>query len=124
MACIVMARPTLSPGLFLQVVGRGLRVAPNKTETLLLDYGQNLERFGTIERVRPESEDRSRYLTKSRIQTCPTCDTLVSVFAIECPHCTESMQLPVRYSECISCGAYSDYFASCCEVCGESFFDD
>jgi DNA repair protein RadD len=124
MQCIVMARPTLSPGLFLQVVGRGLRTSPLKTETLLLDYGDNLHRFGPIERVRPESEDRKRFLLKDKIKTCPVCDTLLSVYATECEHCTERFDPPERFSECVDCGSLSDYFANHCEVCGESFYDE
>ncbi|MGR3870951.1 DEAD/DEAH box helicase [Streptomyces graminifolii] len=36
-SCIVVARPTKSPGLYVQMVGRGLRPAPGKTDALLLD---------------------------------------------------------------------------------------
>ncbi len=124
MQCIVMSRPTMSPGLFLQVIGRGLRTSPFKTETLLLDYGENLKRFGPIDRVRPESEDRKRFLNKDKIKTCPVCDTLLSVYANECHHCTESFEISSRVSECTACGNLSDYFADNCEVCGESFYDE
>ncbi|MFH8797082.1 DEAD/DEAH box helicase [Streptomyces sp. NPDC017941] len=36
-SCVVVARPTKSPGLYVQMVGRGLRPAPGKTDALLLD---------------------------------------------------------------------------------------
>ena len=36
-SCIVVARPTKSPGLYVQMVGRGLRPSPGKTDALLLD---------------------------------------------------------------------------------------
>ncbi|HKW90892.1 MAG TPA: DEAD/DEAH box helicase, partial [Methylomirabilota bacterium] len=35
--CVVMARPTLSPVLFAQCIGRGMRVAPGKTDCLIID---------------------------------------------------------------------------------------
>eukprot|EP01118_Nematostelium_gracile_P002088 TRINITY_DN1221_c0_g1_i3.p1 TRINITY_DN1221_c0_g1~~TRINITY_DN1221_c0_g1_i3.p1 ORF type:complete len:556 (+),score=112.62 TRINITY_DN1221_c0_g1_i3:550-2217(+) len=35
--CIVMARPTLSPVLFNQMIGRGLRLFPDKEDCLMLD---------------------------------------------------------------------------------------
>ncbi|GHV45882.1 putative DEAD box family helicase, phage associated [Synergistales bacterium] len=35
---VMMARPTKSRGLFIQCVGRGLRLAPQKQECLLLDF--------------------------------------------------------------------------------------
>jgi superfamily II DNA or RNA helicase len=36
-SCIVIARPTKSSGLYVQMAGRGLRPAPSKTDALLLD---------------------------------------------------------------------------------------
>lgn len=36
-SCIVVARPTKSPGLYVQMVGRGLRPSPGKRDALLLD---------------------------------------------------------------------------------------
>lgn len=35
---IMMARPTKSKGLYIQCVGRGLRIAPNKKDCLLVDF--------------------------------------------------------------------------------------
>lgn len=36
-SCILMARPTRLPGLYQQIVGRGLRPAPRKSDCLVLD---------------------------------------------------------------------------------------
>ncbi|MFC8176556.1 DEAD/DEAH box helicase [Streptomyces sp. NPDC057325] len=36
-SCVVVARPTKSPGLYVQMVGRGLRPAPGKGDALVLD---------------------------------------------------------------------------------------
>lgn len=36
--CVVVLRPTKVRGLYCQMVGRGTRLAPNKTELLLLDF--------------------------------------------------------------------------------------
>ena len=38
---IAILRPTESVSLYQQIVGRGLRLAPGKTECLLLDYAGN-----------------------------------------------------------------------------------
>lgn len=36
-SCVVIARPTLNPGLYVQMVGRGLRLADGKDDCLILD---------------------------------------------------------------------------------------
>lgn len=36
-SCIIIARPTLQVGLFIQMAGRGLRLHPGKTDCLILD---------------------------------------------------------------------------------------
>lgn len=46
--CIVMLRPTASPGLWVQMLGRGTRPAPNKKNCLVLDFAGNTERLGPI----------------------------------------------------------------------------
>jgi len=36
--CVIIARPTKSPGLYQQMAGRGLRLYPNKKDCLILDF--------------------------------------------------------------------------------------
>lgn len=36
-SCVIIGRPTLNPGLYIQMVGRGLRLHPGKTDCLVLD---------------------------------------------------------------------------------------
>lgn len=36
-SCVVIGRPTLNPGLYIQMVGRGLRLAAGKSDCLVLD---------------------------------------------------------------------------------------
>ncbi len=45
-SCVLLARPTQSVSLYLQMVGRGLRSAPGKTRCLVLDCGSNWKRIG------------------------------------------------------------------------------
>jgi ATP-dependent helicase IRC3 len=37
--CVIIAKPTQSKGLYTQMVGRGTRLFPNKTDCLILDFG-------------------------------------------------------------------------------------
>lgn len=45
-SCLIMARPTKSMGLYAQMVGRGLRLAPGKTDCLVIDLVGNTEKMG------------------------------------------------------------------------------
>lgn len=49
MECIIIARPTKSMGLWRQMVGRGLRPAPGKTECVVIDHGACVDRLGFVE---------------------------------------------------------------------------
>ncbi len=44
--CIILARPTRSLTMFLQMVGRGLRAAPGKTHCIVIDHGHVVEHLG------------------------------------------------------------------------------
>ena len=46
---VILNRATKSKGLWVQMVGRGLRPAKGKIECIIIDAGQNYERFGFVE---------------------------------------------------------------------------
>jgi DNA repair protein RadD len=46
---IVCFRPTLSSSLWVQIMGRGSRLSPEKKNCLVLDYAGNLERLGGVD---------------------------------------------------------------------------
>lgn len=41
LSCLVMARPTMSAGLYVQMLGRGTRLAPGKVDCLVVDVAGN-----------------------------------------------------------------------------------
>ena len=50
---VILARPTQSlAGLYVQMVGRGLRLHEGKEDVMILDYGKNISRHGPIDAVR------------------------------------------------------------------------
>jgi len=53
---LAVLRATMSPGLFAQIVGRGLRKAEGKEDCLVLDFGGNIARHGSL-----DSPDYGRY---------------------------------------------------------------
>ncbi len=86
--CIVLARPTRSVAMFLQMVGRGMRPAPGKTDFLLIDHGRVVESLGLPHAPRAWSlEDGRNVNTEAREQfgrksaeekprSCPECNHL------------------------------------------------
>lgn len=60
--CIVMARPTKSQSLYIQCVGRGLRLWPGKQDCLVLDFtdgGHNLDSIMSLSRIVPDAIETS-----------------------------------------------------------------
>ena len=58
-SAIVMARPTKSKSLYIQMVGRGLRKSPGKENCLVLDFtdtGNNLKNVITLKKAIPEAQ--------------------------------------------------------------------
>jgi superfamily II DNA or RNA helicase len=58
---IAMLRPTKSPGLYVQMAGRGTRLAPGKGNCLVLDFAGNVTRHGPIDLVRPKTPRQGRW---------------------------------------------------------------
>ena len=91
--CISMARPTKSEMLFVQIIGRGLRTAPNKDHCLILDHSDNHVRLGFVTDILYEQLDDGRERPKKdtdRIalpKPCPQCKFLVPPKVYTCPMC-------------------------------------
>ena len=85
--CVVLLRPTASPGLYYQMVGRGFRLHPDKKDCLVLDFGGNIERHGPVDSIQVEPKtDREEPLGK----TCPQCREVVPTAAMLCHVCGHS----------------------------------
>lgn len=83
---IALLRPTKSAGLYVQMVGRGTRLAPGKENCLVLDFAGNVRRHGPVDLVRPRrpgEADGGEAPTK----VCPTCESIIALSATECPDC-------------------------------------
>lgn len=50
--CIILARKTMSLSLFLQMIGRGVRIAFGKTNCLIIDLVGNVKQFGKFETMK------------------------------------------------------------------------
>jgi DNA repair protein RadD len=76
--CVAMLRPTQSKGLWVQAIGRGLRLHPGKSECLVLDYGDNISRHGPIDI--DDGDD-------VKLAKCGNCENVFSRAVKACPAC-------------------------------------
>lgn len=59
--CVLLARSTMSMSLYYQMVGRGMRIHPNKTSCWVVDLGGNIKTFGKIETMKIVQDTKGRY---------------------------------------------------------------
>jgi DNA repair protein RadD len=83
---IALLRPTKSAGLYVQMVGRGTRLAPDKENCLVLDFAGNVRRHGPIDLVRPKRPGDGGG-GEGPTKVCPECDSIIALSATECPDC-------------------------------------
>lgn len=84
--CVALVRPTLSPGLFYQMVGRGFRLHPGKQNCLVLDFGGNVIRHGPVDQIQIE-EKKSKTKGEAPAKECPKCQSVVGAGYARCPDC-------------------------------------
>jgi DNA repair protein RadD len=92
--CIILARPTKSEMLFVQMIGRGLRTADGKDNCLILDHSDNHTRLGFVTDIHYEELDDGRERQKAKPKDivklpkkCPQCAFLKPPKVLECPAC-------------------------------------
>jgi len=82
---IALMRPTQSAGLYVQMVGRGLRIAEGKKDCLILDFGGNVQRHGPINEVKPRQPGEA--VGDAPMKKCPQCMALVYTATTICAGC-------------------------------------
>lgn len=91
--CIVLARPTKSEILFVQMVGRALRTAPGKTDALLFDHSDTHLRLGFVTNIHHETLDDGKPKKAKKPKAaavpreCPSCHYLRPAKILACPNC-------------------------------------
>ncbi|MBL8812526.1 MAG: DEAD/DEAH box helicase family protein [Planctomycetaceae bacterium] len=83
--CVVLLRPTMSPGLYYQMVGRGFRLAPGKQNCLVLDFGGNVLRHGPVDAIQIEKREAAG--GEAPLKECPICQSMILAGYATCPHC-------------------------------------
>ncbi|MCC7409520.1 MAG: DEAD/DEAH box helicase family protein [Phycisphaeraceae bacterium] len=95
--CVALLRPTNSPGLYYQMVGRGFRLHPGKENCLVLDFGGNIVRHGPVDAL--EIRDRSSGGAsggEAPAKECPQCQAVVHAAYSLCPECGFAFPPPQR----------------------------
>jgi DNA repair protein RadD len=87
---VVLDMATQSPALYVQMIGRGTRLAPGKDSCLVLDFGQNITRHGPIDEIsieRREGGGKKGEAREAAMKICPECYELQAVQSKECLAC-------------------------------------
>jgi len=84
---LAILRPTESTGLYIQIMGRGMRNSPGKEDCLVLDFAGNIARHGPVDRVNPKKPRQSDGEGVAPTKTCPKCQSIVFAGTSECPDC-------------------------------------
>jgi superfamily II DNA or RNA helicase len=91
--CVIIARPTMSLSLYLQMAGRGLRLAPGKIRCLIFDHGGCWARHGLPDDPREWELTDSRKVLKRQtaddllagVKVCPKCAKVSRAQVMVCP---------------------------------------
>ncbi len=84
---IAMLRPTQSPGLYQQILGRGMRTAPDKENCAVLDFAGNISRHGPVDDVRPPRAPGDKGGGEAPHKKCPKCKARMHPKALYCGDC-------------------------------------
>jgi DNA repair protein RadD len=86
--CIALLRPTMSAGLYYQMVGRGFRLSPGKKDCLVLDFAGNVLRHGPIDAIDgTNTYDHEGGDGVAKAKECPECQQLLALAVGTCPSC-------------------------------------
>lgn len=92
LSTIIMARPTRSTNLWIQMVGRGTRAPQGKSDCLLLDHASNTKVHGFIDEDREVNLDGKQASKKERdIKICKECFS--AFYGPVCTNCGTTPEL-------------------------------
>lgn len=99
-ACVVLARPTQSLALYLQMAGRALRPAPGKTDCLILDHAGCAHAHGLVTEPRDwtlePTRQRGKKAAAAMVRTCDRCYAAYPAQQRACPACGHAALVEAR----------------------------
>lgn len=100
--CLILARPTKSEMLFVQIIGRALRTAEGKDQAIILDHTDTTMRLGFASDIHHDHLNGGRFDTAAKVirkpslpKPCPKCACLIPVGVKVCPACGFERVAPV-----------------------------
>lgn len=81
---IAMLRPTMSPSLYVQMAGRGMRVKSHTDHCLVLDFAGVVKMHGPITAVQPPIKGGNG---PAPTKDCPNCHEIINLGVMVCPSC-------------------------------------
>lgn len=122
---VVFMRPTESAVLWVQAVGRGVRMMDGKQDCLVSDYAGNLERLGDVDNPVITDMVKNRDSDIERDVPCPECGEMNSVFARRCVGYVGDVRCGFffDFKPCPKCEAQNDTTARNCRDCGHELID-
>ena len=92
--CLILARPTRSEMLYVQIIGRALRTAQGKEDALILDHSDTTQKLGFVTEIHHEHLDNGKPVSKSAVEKkvplpkeCKQCAYLKPPKTPICPNC-------------------------------------
>lgn len=90
---IALLRPTKSVGLYVQMVGRGTRLAEGKDDCLVLDFAGNTARHGPIDTVDGRKKEKGE-AGEAPVKVCPECQAINHASVRRCFSCDHEFPPP------------------------------
>lgn len=104
--CLVLARPTKSEMLFVQIVGRALRTAEGKEHALIFDHTDTTSRLGFVTDIHHEQLNDGRLDVNKAVRRgpplpkpCRVCSYLLAPGIKVCPECGTERKIESKIYE-------------------------
>lgn len=105
--CLILARPTRSEMLYVQIIGRALRTAPGKEDALILDHSDTTANLGFVTEIHHDQLNDGKAATKSVVEKkeplpkeCANCAYLKPPKTKICPNCGHKTEIKSEIMEC------------------------
>ena len=93
-SCVILLRPMSFKSTYIQMIGRGLRAHPGKSECIVLDFGLSTKHHGSLEQeiLWQEEESNRPFKEIKKTKTCKECLGEIPIKCNDCPLCGANQQ--------------------------------